>query len=358
MSRTRAPLVVAVTLSVLAALLAALPVSTSQAAGTKGSATWDVSSYVAGTDKLQVHGKVPGGKRQVQLQVRTKSGWQTLKSRRSTGNGSYRLASTLDWVGTHKVRVFAPGRPAFSKGTKARVSPGYDPVGTKSDFRLLGRSVAKTPRFNPCQPVTYKVNTDDVGPEALATVQAAIAQISHATGMRFKFKGSTSFIPYNGKGRPSAGADLLITWATTAEAKVFQDKDPGVAGVGGPLWGFAARDAQGRRVVRTSEAGVVFKTESYATTFTPATETRDKFKPPVGRVIMHEIGHALGLDHSPSATEIMYYTLWDADPDGVYRNRFGAGDLNGLDKVGYGQGCLRSLRGGRLVPAPMPEPQV
>jgi len=158
----------------------------------------------------------------VQLQVRSKSGWQTIQTKRSKRNGRYALATSLDWVGTHQARVFAPGRPFFARTKRITVSPGYAPVGNAADYVLLGGSVAKTWRFDPCSTVGYRVNADQVGAGGLAAVQYAVAQISQATGITFRYKGSTSYIPFNDpKKRPPNDADLFVSFNTTAESQAF-----------------------------------------------------------------------------------------------------------------------------------------
>lgn len=356
MSRRRTRLVVALALGLMASLLATVSIGPSQAAGKKGSARWPVSSYVVGTDKLQVRGTLPGGRRKVSLQVRTKSGWQSLETERTARNGSYDLQSRLDWVGTHQARVVAQGRPAYSKTKRVEVSPGYDPTGRARNWDYLGQSARTSPRFNPCSAITYRVNSDQVGPGGLAAVQYAAGLISQATGIRFSYRGSTSFVPFNNASqRPPGNADLFVSWNTTAQSEVFQEAPATVAGYGGALWGFPARDASGRRAVMTTEAGLILKTETYGN-FTQGLESRDTFRPPAARLILHELGHAMGLGHVNASEEVMYGTNWSPDPDGVVRSRFSAGDFTGMDKVGFGAGCLRPLRNGRVAPAAMPAP--
>lgn len=54
-----------------------------------------------------------------------------------------------------------------------------------------------------------------------------------------------------------------------------------------------------------------------------------------GNVILHELGHATGLDHVSSQSELMNPVLTDSAPNG-----HAAGDLAGLKKIGAQAGCL------------------
>jgi hypothetical protein len=80
--------------------------------------------------------------------------------------------------------------------------------------------------------------------------------------------------------------------------------------------------------------------------------------PTMGELILHEVGHALGLDHVPaSPQEIMNGRGYYQYPDGYYKGLYNLGDLNGLSKVGLKQGCLRQVgRGGRLSGVPVETP--
>jgi predicted Zn-dependent protease len=56
-------------------------------------------------------------------------------------------------------------------------------------------------------------------------------------------------------------------------------------------------------------------------------------------VLMHELGHVIGLDHVSDQSQIMYQTVT------TKQSVFGAGDLAGLQLLGRPAGCL-------AVPAP------
>ena len=293
---------------------------------------------------------MPGGKRKVALQVKVKRSWQTLATTRSNGKGKFRIAGRLDWYGGHKVRVIAPGRRPFVRAKKVeRRCRRTSPIGSRRDYAFIhGGSVRKNYRFNPCQRVNYRINAEDVGPAAKPLVKQALTQATWATGIRFKYVGKSKLIPYNMKNRKRypRGTDLVIAWATHAEVPDFVRRS--AAGFGGPRWIFPARNSKGQRVWMTDEAEVTLSTDYFQNGF--ALSFFDNTRATIGELILHEVGHALGLDHVPAAPqEIMNGRGYYRYPDGYYKGLYNLGDLNGLSKVGLKQGCLRQVgRGGRV----------
>jgi hypothetical protein len=80
-------------------------------------------------------------------------------------------------------------------------------------------------------------------------------------------------------------------------------------------------------------------------------------------VILHELGHAFGLQHVAATDEIMYPAAGNGPyPGGTFAGLYDAGDLTGLATNGLGQGCFHQVRSFRVgdrggpvaVPAPQP----
>ena len=337
-------------LSVLAGTSTAA-VPPERSAERKAFVVWDTTAINPG-GRIRAHGKVPGGKRKVFLQVKVKRSWLNIGQTRSNGKGKFKVRGKLDWYGLHKVRVRTLGRPAYSSGKRVGVYATYAPVGNRKDYDFIhGSSVRQNYRFNPCQRINYRINAQDVGPLGKTLVKQALAQATWATGIEFKYVGKSKAIPYNMKPRKHypRGTDLIIGWATHAEVPDFVRRT--AAGFGGPRWLYPARNSKGQRVLMTTEAGVTLSTDYWHNGF--AHSFFDNTRATMGELILHEVGHALGLDHVPNAVqEIMNGRGYYRYPDGYYKGLYNLGDLNGLSKVGLKQGCLRQIGRGRTTEVP------
>ena len=325
-----------------------------------GKVVWDSTSFSVGTGQVAAHGKVPGGKRKVRLQVKVPGKWQTFGSTKSNRRGKFSISAPLDWYGAHKVRVFVAGRHPFKRTTTVQVSAPYAPRGNPADHAFTPGERGLRYSFDPCETVKYVVNADDVGPGGIYLAQLAMTQLSWATGIRVKYIGTSHQIPFQtAETQLPANHDLLIAWADEAEIPAFVTT-PAI-GFGGPFRIKRARDGKGRPVLMSTQGAVVLDTNAYAS----GNYTQGYFgtKPTWGEVILHEVGHAFGLAHVAATDEIMYPSAGAGPyPDGSFAGLYDAGDLAGLATNGLGQGCFRKVRHfregvDRTVAAPLPCPE-
>jgi hypothetical protein len=338
----------ALVLGLAAALLAAITPSPAQAGrghghghhGKKGKVVWDSTTFYAGTGAVSAHGRVPGGKKKVKLQVKVPGGWHTFANTKSNRKGKFAISGTLNWYGNHKVRVSTSGRHRFNRSTTASVWITYAPRGNPADHVFLQDRGLRF-SFDPCKTVRYVVNADDVGPTGILFAQLAMAQASWATGIPVKFVGTSHQIPYQSdRTRLPANQDMLVAFADEAELPDFVTRS--ALGFGGPLGGHPARDGRGRPVWETNQAAAVFDTNKW---FSDSLDWAFiGTKPLWGEVMLHEFGHAFGLDHSNGADQIMYWQSGNGVyPDGYFRGLYSAGDLAGLATNGLGQGCFKRV---------------
>ncbi|RKS79904.1 putative repeat protein (TIGR01451 family) [Motilibacter peucedani] len=170
-------------------------------------------------------------------------------------------------------------------------------------------------RWNPCAPISYTVN-DRLGPPgARADLTEALRRVTMASGLRFRFAGRTSALPQGFLGNTRPGT-LLVAWTTPARSSYLPD---GVAGFGGYV-------SSGRRIT-SGTVTIDARWAKHAPTGFGAGDTD-------GGVLMHEIGHAVGLGHVSDRWSVMQPVV-DL-PSAVW----GAGDLAGLRAVGRAHGCL------------------
>ena len=203
-------------------------------------------------------------------------------------------------------------------------------------------SSAPIARWNPCSgAIGHRVNLTHAPRGVLRDVGRAAARIRAATGLRLVYQGTTRITP--GRSWQSAfPADtrVVIAWDLPSRNHLLGSAFPSGSGIttvgaGGSLWAPGYRDRAGRPALEITQGFVILSsTARLAAGFGrgPAYGLQGTR----GQLLMHELGHAVGLDHPRLAdrTEIMSPVL-SRKPA-----RWGAGDLVGLRRVGASNGCL------------------
>lgn len=176
--------------------------------------------------------------------------------------------------------------------------------------------------YDPCRPIHIVVNDSLAPPEADRLLHDSIREVSEATGLVFTVDGSTDELPR--KDRPPRDeqygdrwSPVLVAWTTPAQLPALAGP---VAGVGG------SQQIKGNTSSPRYVTGVVGLDS-------PA--IRRILKEPGGyrqsrAIVMHELGHLVGLAHVPDPHQLMYRSA-NRQAD------FNDGDLRGLRRLGLGQ---------------------
>ena len=182
--------------------------------------------------------------------------------------------------------------------------------------------------YSPCRPLHYVVNAALAPEGAERLVEDAIRTISRATGIKFVDDGSTAEAPsptrapYQQDAYGDRWAPLLIAWTTPERAPQLAGP---VIGTGGSTH-FSFGDGPKSFVTGSLELDAPQIAEDLSRRDGAAYATA---------VILHELGHVMGLEHVDDPVQLMYPEI--GAPDGL-----AAGDLNGLYELGAAQ-CRKDL---------------
>lgn len=248
-----------------------------------------------------------------------------------TGLGAAVVGAALTVAGLAGVGNAAPRASAAS----------YQLIPKQFDY-FSGKNVVV--RWAPCitrdgktrtHVIHYKVNP--AGHSArVRLAKRAVAKLSASSGLTFAYDGRTTYIPHKVNDvfqaleqERKAGVPLVIAWAK-------QGTGPGSsnlltsfeAGVGTVSWRSSSTSQ-----LRINDGAVVIKRGA-----TGALESGFAAGGSIGALMLHELGHAVGLEHA-SAGQIMYPIIGATSP-----SNYANGDRTGLSKVGLSAGCMTTPR--------------
>jgi hypothetical protein len=217
--------------------------------------------------------------------------------------------------------------PAPSPSTTVTTSAGT----TSTSYAYLDSWAPNKPtRWNPCQTIHYAVNATEAPAGSLATVQQAVARMADATGVTWVFDGATDEVPTSQWGYgpstsfPNGWQPLLIGFAHDAESDLLEG---GNAGTGYPVT--VEFTATGERVDVSGTVAIdVDQMDGLPLGFGGVS---------VGSVVLHELGHAVGLAHVQDEAQIMNPIVGPWTP-----SQWGPGDTEGLRRIGIDAGCART----------------
>jgi len=192
-------------------------------------------------------------------------------------------------------------------------------------------------RWNPCRAHTYKVNVAAVPAASRNAVLAetfyAMRVLAARTGVPFTYRGQTAEIPQiNSYARQSAELIIAYTIPGRVGHKTNYNLAGAIAGMGGYSGGWRSVS---NGVTTTYSAGIskgmlVLDTPDLMRLSPGFGAGRHR-----GNVLLHELGHVVGLAHVNNARELMYPAVAAYTPNG-----FAAGDIAGLRRVGRPAGCI------------------
>lgn len=252
----------------------------------------------------------------------------------ATAVGSPSLHSGIDGLTAVSSSNTARPTPTPGAGSPLGEPPALPTQSGKYKFIAMQPGGDAPVTYDPCRPIHYVVNASNQPPGGQQLLTQAFTRLTAATGLKFISDGSTSETP--GERRDAFQPDrygdkwapVVIWWATP-------DTAPRLSGA---VAGYAASTSIDtgqvlRAPIRTFVSGIVVLDGPQLA----MVETSSRAGPAGARsVILHELGHLVGLDHVADPTQIM-----NPESSGQV-TAYAAGDLRGLNELGRGT-CVVSL---------------
>ena len=223
-----------------------------------------------------------------------------------TQSGAHLVADITGWyTGTELPAVLPPRVPL----TGVAGPPPTQPY-------AFSRVTSAGPlRWNPCQPIRYTVNLGGYDPSARVMINEAVGRLQAATGLPLIPAGDTTFTPTSATPTQSgtASGDIVIALSDSAHTDLVPGSIVGMTNI--------------------SYTSVIIKA-SVVVDMGDVASRPEWSSTGAGPILLHELGHAVGLAHVSDATQLMNAIATSSGP-----TTYGAGDLTGLWQLGAAQGC-------------------
>jgi len=199
-------------------------------------------------------------------------------------------------------------------------------------------------RWNPCKRIGYRLNLANAPRGTVDEVKTAFRRVKAESGLRFVYRGTTGILP--GAQRPRAyanGTDIVLAWTTPGKSSYLPKGAAAFAGASA----YDATGSDGDHVWGLSEGYAVFNQSIYremAAGFSQGPEFGHQGTR--GQLLMHELGHVVGLGHAEHPEQIMFPST------SRKKATFRAGDVTGLSVVGASHGCVGADVSSAMAPQP------
>lgn len=205
---------------------------------------------------------------------------------------------------------------AWPDPTTDRVDPAQlrsAPGGGEYAFLTTQTGSEDPVTYDPCRRIRVVVNPRLAPDGADAILADALAEMSELTGLQFAVDGTTERPPdedWQPRREGDGWEPVQISWT---DAEEVPELDGPVAGLGGSAW--LPHDGHrwfvsGRVMLDAPQLAALAPDQAVA-------------------VLLHELGHLVGLDHVDDDTELMHPSS--------SRSQWGPGDLAGLSALGRGR---------------------
>lgn len=225
-----------------------------------------------------------------------------------TQTGAHLLIDITGWyTGTEVTPVLPPHVPLT----------GVDGPPPSAGFVLQHLANGAVPKWNPCQTISYAVNPGAfTSPSLRLMIDEAVQRLEAATGLTIVPVADTNYIP--------TSADKLLTAVPIGEIVIALSDASHTDLVPGDIVGRSGIVTNGGAILKASvviDMGDVGLRAEWAGAGP-------------GPVLLHEIAHAVGLDHVNDPAQLMNPVTSTTGP-----TTYASGDLAGLWQLGVVNGC-------------------